>query len=345
MSLLDKKFLASDMTKTIDVYTRTIEIPKEKIVNDLKIMGLHKGDHVGLGISFKSIGKVIGGPETIIEALLEVVGPEGTIMVPTFTANFYLSDIKYGPKDKIFDYRSTPTYTGVVPEILRNRRDSIRSQHPSNSISAIGKLAEWLIESHDANSSPYMPYARLAEMNGKILSIGIGDRLVGLNHEAQQQAGLLNVVPFRLGVKYRDDQGDIKLFIRQSSGCLKRVHDLVSAIRDIGLVRDGKIGEADSIVAPAQEALDIVTKLLKDNPAINLCSDISCLWCRELERRKNLYGDIINPRYFQNIYLVIKIIALINWFRLRNTWVHYCMLKIKRSLRHRHKLIYQLLRF
>jgi len=56
--------------------------------------------------------------------------------------------------------------------------------------------------------------------------------------------------------------------------------------------------------------------MLKKNPALNLCHDISCLWCRELERRLDLYARIEHPAYFQRNRLIRSALALINRFRL-----------------------------
>jgi len=49
-------------------------ISKDKLVSDLKNLGVKKGDALNLKISLKSIGHVEGGPVTVIDALMEVVG-------------------------------------------------------------------------------------------------------------------------------------------------------------------------------------------------------------------------------------------------------------------------------
>ncbi len=63
-------------------------ISKESIIKDLESIGVNRGDHIGLSLSFKSVGYVKGGPSAFIDALLEIIGPEGTIMVPTYTNYF-----------------------------------------------------------------------------------------------------------------------------------------------------------------------------------------------------------------------------------------------------------------
>ena len=58
-----------------------ILITKERIINDLKRSGVKNGDHLSVALSFNSIGYVDGGPNIFIDALLETVGADGTIMM------------------------------------------------------------------------------------------------------------------------------------------------------------------------------------------------------------------------------------------------------------------------
>ena len=58
-------------------------IIKQELINDFIKIGLEKGDVVIVHTSLKKIGYVCGGAQTVIEALIDVVGPEGTIMMPT----------------------------------------------------------------------------------------------------------------------------------------------------------------------------------------------------------------------------------------------------------------------
>lgn len=317
------------------------EITQELISKDLERIGVSHGDHLALGLSFESIAYVKGGPQAFIDTLIKVVGSGGTIMVPTFTRFFHLSEIESGKVNYVFDYKSTPGYTGIVPETLRKREDSIRSRHPTNSVAAIGKLAKYLTEGHDETSGAYMPYSRLAKMGGKILCIELEkNRIVGLRHEVQHLAGLLKVIPFRVGTKYRGEDGNVRVFVRRDlGGCVRKLPGLVIPLRKAGLVTDGPIGMANSILVPAKEALEIMTGKLRRNPTLNLCDDFSCLWCRELERRMDLYKRIENPKYLQKYVPIIKLISLINRFRLRNHKIDKAIQTIVRASRDYSRLL------
>ena len=63
--------------------TEMCVILKEEIVQKLREVGLAPGDAVMVHTSLKRMGYVCGGAQTVIEALMEVVGKDGTIMMPT----------------------------------------------------------------------------------------------------------------------------------------------------------------------------------------------------------------------------------------------------------------------
>jgi aminoglycoside 3-N-acetyltransferase len=269
-------------------------------------LGITKGDHVALGMSFKSIGWVDGGPESFVESLLDVVGPGGTIMIPTFTPYYPLFMVKYHKVPflrnmvTVFRKEETPSYAGIIPEYIRNDPRAIRSNHPTNSYAAIGHEAAYLLGDHDYNSLAYSPYSRLADINGKLLTIGLGYRFVGIRHEAQYKAGLLNHVPLNVGALFYDESGRTSIFIRKDpGGCGKRLSEMISDLREAGIVTEGTIGKAQAVVIPVKESLDIMTNLLERNPENYLCESTWCLWCREIERRLNLCDKVDNRKWFQ----------------------------------------------
>jgi aminoglycoside 3-N-acetyltransferase len=298
-------------------------ITKERLVSDLRALGITPGDHLAIGVSLRKIGTVQGGAETFIDAVLEVVGENGTVMTNTYTANFRMSAVRFMPKDQIFDARTTPANTGAVAEALRRRPQALRSCHPVTSVSAAGELAEFLTDNHDENASCYLPFSRLAEVRGKALYIGLGDNLVGLRHEAQYLAGLLTVVPFKRGTAYFDSEENVKGFrLRDKGGCTTRLPDLVDSLRERGQTTEGVVGQAKSLLVSANEALTIMADLLREKPSRNLCGDITCLWCREIERRMDLYGEIQDPHYFQKNAAIIRLISYANRARLADwAWV------------------------
>ncbi len=167
----------------------------------------------------KSIGTIQGGPDGFIDALLEAVGSDGTLMVNTYTKNFYVTEIRLGWTDFVFDNKETKCNTGIVFEKLRLRNDAIRSRRPvTRSNAAIGKNAQFLSIGHDESRGSVFPYSKLAKINGKYMAIGIEDRSKGLRHRAQYEAGLLTVVPWKRAVRCKDRKGNINTFTWKDRG-------------------------------------------------------------------------------------------------------------------------------
>jgi aminoglycoside 3-N-acetyltransferase len=290
-----------------------IRIEKSKLEEDFKKLGIVKGDHVAVALSFKSIGIIENGPDTLIDSLLEVIGPEGTLMMNAHTNSFPLSEVS---RDYLFDPSLTIPNTGIVPRTMLKRKNAIRSRHPTCSVVALGKLSKYLTDEHDEYSQPYLPFNKLAQVGGKLLCIGIDGRLVALRHEAQRMAGLF-IVPEFWGVLYKTLKGEVKLFAWQLPPCTKRLPELVPLLEKAGIINRGYIGKAASVVGPVNELLEAMSSMLKVDPTLNLCYDYSCLNCREIERRLNLYGKIGNPKFFQKSLLVRLVLSYRNKLVLR----------------------------
>ena len=99
--------------------------------------GLVKNDNVFIHTSLKTIGQYedLTQPDLlnmIKRTILDVIGENGFIAVPTFTFNF--------PKGDDFDVDNTPSdRMGVFAEFIRKHDGSSRTFHPIHSISILGK--------------------------------------------------------------------------------------------------------------------------------------------------------------------------------------------------------------
>ena len=311
-------------------------ITQGQLRKDFMDLGIKAGDHIALGISFGSVGMVSGGPKSFVDALVDLVGPGGTIMIPTFTNSYRLSLAKYH-KVPVFSKKETVSYTGIIAEHIRNDLRAIRSGHPTNSFAAIGGNADYLLRDHDHHSSSYSPYSKLADINGKVLIIGLNYNFVGIRHEAQSKAGLLNCIPPYKGALFFDEGDSIGTFIRRDpGGCTKRLPYMIDNLREAGIVTEGSVGKAKAILIPARESLDIMTNLLKRNPEHYLCESPWCLWCREIERRLKLCDKVSDKKWFhRNSFLRFPLDAY-NYLRVRDiaaiTLVIYLIRNVGRTM-------------
>ena len=90
----------SEKVSKIDLETRKrekVRVTKEDIKKGLAELGLKRGDVVGVHSSLSSFGYVEGGADTVIDALLETVGEEGAVVMPTYSTN--REDVQRTPEE------------------------------------------------------------------------------------------------------------------------------------------------------------------------------------------------------------------------------------------------------
>ncbi|GJN71234.1 aminoglycoside acetyltransferase [Purpureocillium lilacinum] len=160
------------------------------LVEDLRRLGLHAGDTVLLHSSLSAIGFVVGGAPALVRALLEVLGPRGTLAAPTHTGdNSDPAEWRDPPVPRdwwqpirdampAFDPRTSPSrMMGVVPETLRNWPGARRSAHPQTSFAAVGARAEDITEGPavlECRLGEESPLAVLERLGARVLLLGCG---------------------------------------------------------------------------------------------------------------------------------------------------------------------------
>ena len=164
-------------------------ILKSDVLSALEKAGVKAGQIIMVHTSLGSIGYVCGGAQTIIEALIETVGNDGTIMMPT--QSWKNLDPETGVHWEVaedcwqairdhwppYDKHLTPTNTmGAVAEMFRQWPGTIRSDHPARSVAAFGKYAEYLTKDHDLSNifGEGSPIEKLYELDAYVLLIGVG---------------------------------------------------------------------------------------------------------------------------------------------------------------------------
>lgn len=244
-------------------------VNRDIIQKDLEKIGLKIGDVVLVHSSLSKIGWVDGGADTVIDALLASVGDEGTILVPTLTGSSELSP----QNPPFFDVRNTPCWTGKIPETFRKRSNAIRSLHPTHSIAAIGRMAEELAEGHENTLTPCgknSPYDKLASLpNGKILLLGVDLESCTSFHHAEEIAGVsyhMQDQPTEATMLDREGlERKMKLYLHKY-GSWRQFEIMRETFLQAGIMRTGKIGEADSSLLLAKEIAARTLHALKENP-------------------------------------------------------------------------------
>jgi aminoglycoside 3-N-acetyltransferase len=143
---------------------------------------------------------VEGGADCVSDAILEVLGPEGTLMMSALTTSpeFVSKCIAAADRDAVaevapFDPATARTWAGTVPEVFRARLGVTRSLHPTHSVSAFGAQADEMVRDHENAPGPCgegTPYTRITrEERGFILLLGVGHRSNTTLHGMEELAG------------------------------------------------------------------------------------------------------------------------------------------------------------
>jgi len=180
-------------------------IKRNDIIEDLGKIGLYKGDTVMVHSSLKKIGYVDGGPSEIIKALSHVLTDTGTLVIPTYgmkEGSMYRTCID---KNYVFDPKTSKTDLGAIPSSFLETPNIERSIHPTHSVSALGKHAKYITESHSSAKSTFgenSPWDKLIQLDGKLLMIGLGMGRNTLSHALEDNEQNRFPLPVRMNKTY-----------------------------------------------------------------------------------------------------------------------------------------------
>lgn len=241
------------------------------LADRFRALGLARGDSVLVHSSLRAIGPVDGGAEAVLDALLGVLGPDGLLLVPTFTYD-----------TARFDPVVEPGRTGGLGETARRRPDAVRSAHPTHSVAAIGAGAREICAGHEevAAADPGSPFDRLVERGGRVLLLGVG-------HVANTT---VHVGEFRAGVRYIGLQPSLawprvhevvtggvarRFEYTRFAGCSRAFGAVERGLRERSLIRDGRVGDAQAQLVSAAAVVEETVALLQRDEQALLCTDSS----------------------------------------------------------------------
>ena len=176
----------------------------QRLVYDLKELGVRSGQVMMLHVSVKAIGRVVGGPDVVIQALLEVLGADGTLMMyvkseePLDQVGAWPDDWKAAYWDACPPFDPLRTRANrkwsILTEYLRTWPGALRSNHPEAGVVAVGKDAEWITKDHpwQYGYGAGSPLAKLCDLGGQVLLLGATFDSLTLLHHAEHVANLPN---------------------------------------------------------------------------------------------------------------------------------------------------------
>lgn len=244
-------------------------VTRAEIARDLRRLGVREGDTVLVHSAMSRIGYVDGGAPAVIGAFRDVLGPTGTLAVPTFP--FTGSMLAYVRSDPDFDVDTTPSRMGAITEAARLAPGAFRSLEPTHPVAALGANARLLTEDHINGQGPcdeHSPLYRLTLVGGWVLMLGVDYRNCTLLHAAEEVAR----VPYidfetRYRLRGRSRGADYTMAIYCHSTPLRANFPAIEpALQERGLLVEGTIGQATCRLARAADILQTALDHLARDP-------------------------------------------------------------------------------
>jgi aminoglycoside 3-N-acetyltransferase len=238
--------------------------------------------------SLRSFGHVEGGAEAVVRAFL---GAGATMLVPTFT------DFDVPPPDpatvparngleageaarelqpgRIFSPDADDLcreYMGAIPAALLATPGRRRGEHPLNSFTAVGPLADRLVGGQRP-TDVYAPFRALASLGGSVALMGVGLTRMTILHEAERRAGR---TLFRRWARGRDG----RVITAEVGSCSDGFDQFEPALRS--LCRETWVGPSRWRIYPAAETIATATAAIRAEPSITHCALAGCARCNDM---------------------------------------------------------------
>ncbi len=260
-------------------------ITKTQLVKQFKDLGLFFGDTVMVHASLRAVGEILGGPDILIDALMETIGSAGNMMVYIGCQSPF-DDIGrglYTPEEEAFIMQNCPMFEahkarasrdfGALAEIFRTHQGTVASQNPGCRMAALGSRADWIVSNHPLyyGFGKDTPFEKLCNMGGKVLLIGSDHDNVTLLHHAEVMAPIPNKRMLKIKVPVLH-YGKFEWFEIEDFDSSKGVRDwpenffaeIVRQFIDSSKITPGKVGQAETFVLDAKKLVDFAIHKMVD---------------------------------------------------------------------------------
>jgi aminoglycoside 3-N-acetyltransferase len=245
-------------------------VNKQDIIAGLRSLGLCPGDIVMVHSSLSSMGFLVGGADTVIDALLDVIGPAGTLAMPTLCQK---------DKERRFEtwnIATSPSDVGRITETFRLRPDVVRSDHATHSVAAFGAKAVELTAGHKTSGgrpSPWgpaafghgSPWEKFYEWNVRYVFLGVSMRVNTMRHFVQSR-----IVEDRLNALPPDRRSAFSARLQGwcTPGVWPNYDDtqMEERLTALSLIRFAAIGAATVRLLQARDIVDHSRRILESEP-------------------------------------------------------------------------------
>jgi aminoglycoside 3-N-acetyltransferase len=265
------------------------EITREEIVQALRQAGLKRGDLVLAHTGISHFGRIRGGADTVLDAFLEVLGENGTLLLPAFEQpsvyyeGFGSKNRRYRPHQAD---RPELVTTGRLPQHLVKRAGAIRSRHCSHSVVGLGPLAASCLSEHREDDPPTCrrsPFGKLLDHGGKMAWFGAGLASTTFFHFLETELDM----PYLRSALCCVKEGDRvrTLFVPKHLPGHREFYrwdesKMVKRLVAMGLnIQKATLGLGAIQVIEARPMYELGMRALREDPNLLLCDADTCLFC------------------------------------------------------------------
>lgn len=253
------------------------------LTRQLRTLGIESGDTVLVHASYRALRPVENGPDGVIEALLAAVGPDGTVMMPSWT----------GQDDTVFDAATTSADPdlGVIADTFWRRSGVIRARHPmafaGHGPASVRLLRDKLVLPPHQMASPV---GRLLQVEGKVLLLGVDHDVNTMLHLAEWIAGVPYSLPHH--VTLADDAGQPRLrTYREPDHCCQLFRQAGNWLRAEGKQAENEAAHGTARLFSASDLIEVALPRLRRDPLVFL-HRVDCEECQAAR-------DSIPPEYMR----------------------------------------------
>jgi aminoglycoside 3-N-acetyltransferase len=233
------------------------------LTHALRHLGVVPGDVLMVHSAFDRFLGFFGGPVDVVRALQDVVGPAGTLMMPTIP--FRGTAIEYARGEPVFDARHTVSRMGLITEVFRRSPGVVRSLHPTHSVAVWGSRAHTTIAGHELADTPcgrLTPYGKLLDYDGKILLAGVPPSAMTFCYFVAEELEPRLPVPVltqeRYPMQWKDKDGTVRVSLVRlfSPGLDHDLHPLHSELKRRNQWHERSVGRLRLILVRAREVYE-----------------------------------------------------------------------------------------
>lgn len=257
-------------------------ISTQQLIFDLQQLGVRPGSVLVVHTSLRNVGWISEGPAAVVRSLRHVLGPEGTLVMPTMTDS-----------ETLYDPRTTPTqHMGIVAETFWRLEGVLRSDHPAGSFAAAGPLAVQITAPQpiDPPHGIDSPIGRVYENDGWILLLGVDHSANTSIHLAENMCN----APYRImdRVLVQENGQTRPVEFAEVNHCCRNFVKVAPHLSMRGQLVVGKVGQATAQLMRSRHLVDLACELMADDAYYFLHPPGECPYDGECDEAR-AYGTSI----------------------------------------------------